>query len=42
MVCVYSDNEIDQILTQYRNLYVESKSVELFGVFISVFELAVF
>ncbi len=39
MVNVYSDTEIGQILTVYGNLTVESKSVELFGLSLTVFEL---
>ncbi len=42
MVYVYSDTEIDQILTVYRDLSVESKSVELFGLSLKVFELEAF
>jgi hypothetical protein len=37
MVYVYSDTEIDQILTVYRNQSVESKAVEIFRLSLVVF-----
>ena len=39
---VYSDTKIDQILTVYRKHPVESKSVEIFGLSLMVFELEAF
>ncbi len=42
MVYVYSDTEIDKILTVYRNQSVESKSVEIFRLSLTVFELETF
>ncbi len=42
LVYVYSDTEIDQILTMYRNQTVESIYVEIFGLSLSVFELEAF
>jgi hypothetical protein len=41
-VYVYSDIEIDQILKSYRNQSVGSKSVEMFGLSLTVFELKAF
>jgi hypothetical protein len=41
-VNVYSDDNIDQILTVYRKQSVESKSVENFGLSLTVFELEAF
>jgi hypothetical protein len=38
----YSDTEIDQILTVYRNQLVEYKSVESFSLSLTVFELEAF
>jgi hypothetical protein len=42
MVYVYSDTEINQILMVYRYLSVESKSVEIFRLSLTVFELETF
>jgi hypothetical protein len=39
---VYSDREIDQLLTVYRNQSVESKSVEIFGLSLTFFGLKAF
>jgi hypothetical protein len=41
-VYVSSDTKVDQILTVYRKQSVESKSVEIFGLSITVFEVEVF
>ncbi len=41
-VYVYSDTEIDQILTVYRNQSVGCKFVEIFGLSQMVFELEAF
>jgi hypothetical protein len=38
MVYVYSDSEIDQILTGYRSKSVEPES-EIFGLSLTVFDL---
>jgi hypothetical protein len=38
---IYSDTKVDQNLTVYRNQSVESKSVEIFGLSLTVFELEV-
>jgi hypothetical protein len=35
---IYSDIEIDQILTVHRNQSVESKSVEIFGPSLTVLD----
>jgi hypothetical protein len=39
---VYSDTKVDQILTVNRKQSEESKSVEIFGLPITVFELEAF
>ncbi len=39
---VYSDTKIDQTLTVYRKQSEESKSVEIVGLSITVFELEAF
>ncbi len=39
---VYSDTKVDQILTMYRKQSVESKSVEIFFLPLTVFELEAF
>jgi hypothetical protein len=41
-VYIYSDTKVDQILTVHRKQPVESKSVEIFGLSLMVFELEVF
>jgi hypothetical protein len=41
-VYVYSDTKVDQILTVYKKQSVESKSIEIFGLSLTVFELEVF
>ncbi len=42
MVYVYSDTEINQILTVYKNQSVKFKSVEIFSLSLTVFELESF
>ncbi len=41
-MCVYSDTEIDQILTEHRKQSVESESVDIFRLSLTVFELEMF
>ncbi len=41
-VYVYSDTKVDKILTVYRKQSVESKSVEIFVIPLTVFELEAF
>jgi hypothetical protein len=41
-VYVYSATEIDQILTVYRDQSVESKSIEIVGLSLTIFELEAF
>ncbi len=41
-VYVYLGTKVDQILTVYEKQSVESKSVEIFGLSLTVFELEVF
>ncbi len=42
MMYVYSDTEIEQLLTVYRNQSLESKSAEIFGLSLTMFELEKF
>jgi hypothetical protein len=41
-VYVYSDTKFDHLLTVYRKQPEESKSVDIFGLSVTVFELEAF